>query len=495
MKRCNLIIVCFIMFVIPMPAGSTPLEWDSPVTLTYDATYNMDLMGGPDGLFHMLFSQDDINSFYYFRRDEGSSYTQLVQSFAETGTMRCSLDFWGNMPTAVYRYKIDQNMEFSIRTGSWISPDEIPGTMDCHAVASDVEPGGIIHVAWVFQDGEGNSILMHSVSDVPEWTHHTVFTIGEHVLARFIDMKLDSTQVAHFTWFDPTYEKIGYAVQAEGGGYDVEAAQDAESCRWIEIDFLSPDLPAIGYLEGFSPAEASLHYAFKLGGTFYSETILDTIGIYEADMAVNREDTITTTEWYFLVALDSGIHYMNAATGGWDLTKIDELYSISTNVNLSADWNSASESVGLAVSDFVEDEIYFLSAIPVTPTPGPTATPEPCTELGCTIEMPSANYNPGDTCYCRVLLCNPGSETYVDMPVFVILDVYGSYFFAPTFSDFDHYTVTLPAGSQTQDVLPEFSWPTGAGNASGIYFYAGMTDSEITELIGDYDAFMFGWSE
>ncbi|MBN1355666.1 hypothetical protein JXA40_05270 [bacterium] len=491
------------------PATAHPLDWDSPVVLHWDATYTMDLRGGPDGLFHMLFSQDDIHAFYYFRYD-GSAYSQLVQSFPETGTMLCSLDFWGNLPVVVYRYKIDRNMEFCIRTGTWTTPDEIPDTIGAHAVCTDIEPSGVIHIAWVYRSDVDDSLLMHSYSVPGGWDTFHVFTIGEHTLVNTISMKLDPEMVPHFAWFDRTAEVIGYAVQTGIGEYDADIVDSADSCRWIELDFINSDLPFIGYLKGSSASVATLHYALRFGGSFSGGMVLHAVGIYEADMAIAREDSITSSRTYFLVVLSGGAYYLYNEAGEWMMDRIDALYSISTNVNLSADWCSETDTVGMAVSEFSEDEIYFVTAHPVTPTPAPTdlptrtptagpgtptATPNSCDTLGCTIDMPSTEFHPGDPCHCRVILCNPGPKTYVDIPLFVILDVYGTLFFAPSFGDFDHYTFMFPAGVMTREILPEFAWPEGAGSASGINFYAGMTDREMTVLLGEYDVFTFGWSE
>ncbi len=127
-----------------------------------------------------------------------------------------------------------------------------------------------------------------------------------------------------------------------------------------------------------------------------------------------------------------------------------------------------------------------------TPTPVPTATPG-CTTLGAEIEMPLDFYTPGDTCYVTVFVCNPETTTYNDVPLFVILDVYGTYFFAPDFSSFDHYEIDLVPGTFEQIVLPEFAWPTGAGAAADIKWYAAMTDSGITELFGTLGTYTFGW--
>jgi hypothetical protein len=109
--------------------------------------------------------------------------------------------------------------------------------------------------------------------------------------------------------------------------------------------------------------------------------------------------------------------------------------------------------------------------------------------------MPTDDFGPGDDCFCDVILCNPDQETYDDIPLFVILDVYGLYFFAPSFSDFDYYVEVVNPGEKTISVLPVFPWPSGVGNATGILWYAAMTDPAITGLFGELGMFSFGWHE
>jgi hypothetical protein len=129
-----------------------------------------------------------------------------------------------------------------------------------------------------------------------------------------------------------------------------------------------------------------------------------------------------------------------------------------------------------------------------TPTYPPEPTPA-CDELGCTIEMPSDMYHPGDLFYTNVGVCNPDAVGYGEHPLFVVLDVYGMYYFAPSFTSFDYYEVDVDPGLQTITVVPEFTWPSGSGDAQGIFWYAAMTDPEMTELFGAMDAFEFGWTE
>jgi hypothetical protein len=131
-----------------------------------------------------------------------------------------------------------------------------------------------------------------------------------------------------------------------------------------------------------------------------------------------------------------------------------------------------------------------------TPTGNPTRTPTPqiCDELGVTLWMPSSDFGAGDPCSLEARVCNPQPYAYENIPLFVLLDVYGSYFFAPSFGNYDYYTLeTVDPGLQTVEVIPEFPWPAGVGTGSGILVYGAMTNAAQTQLFGSYDIFSFGW--
>lgn len=116
----------------------------------------------------------------------------------------------------------------------------------------------------------------------------------------------------------------------------------------------------------------------------------------------------------------------------------------------------------------------------------------------CVIEMPATVFKTGDTCWCRVHVDNYDWQPLTEYPLFVILDVFGELFFAPSFSDFDSYLALYPTflpGRTTIDVLPEFSWPPNTGTISGIQWYAGLTDPKMTTLHGEIGMFTFGWEE
>ena len=105
--------------------------------------------------------------------------------------------------------------------------------------------------------------------------------------------------------------------------------------------------------------------------------------------------------------------------------------------------------------------------------------------------MPSDLFHPGDHFECKVTVWNDESFTLNNHPLFVILDLWGSYYFAPGFSDFEFYSESFPPGEKEIIVVPEFVWPENIDPASGVYWYAALTDSTITSIYGFMDSFKF----
>ncbi|MBN1297803.1 hypothetical protein JXA80_13565, partial [bacterium] len=130
------------------------------------------------------------------------------------------------------------------------------------------------------------------------------------------------------------------------------------------------------------------------------------------------------------------------------------------------------------------------------PWPTPTVTPLPMT-IEVDISMPAAIFEPGMICGCTVLVTVDGAAPLTGHPLLVLLDVYGALFFAPSFTPvFDSYLAQYPAfpvGETMVTVIDSFEWPSGAGAASHIVWYAGITDPQITLLRSTIGFFEFGW--
>ncbi len=120
-------------------------------------------------------------------------------------------------------------------------------------------------------------------------------------------------------------------------------------------------------------------------------------------------------------------------------------------------------------------------------------TPE-CVDFGVILELSSGHFIPGDIFSCDVYTCVPDQTGYSDVPLFVILDVYGQFFFAPDFSGFGYIPAEPTFGRTAYNIVPAFQWPSGAGSGQATW-YAAMTDPEITMLLGNLDMVFFTWGE
>ncbi len=117
---------------------------------------------------------------------------------------------------------------------------------------------------------------------------------------------------------------------------------------------------------------------------------------------------------------------------------------------------------------------------------------------GVTLTMPAFEFAPGDVCYLFAGLGNV-SEAITDVPFFVLLDVFGTFYSAPEWKSIDEslswYEVDLPTGYLDMRIIPVFTWPEGTGTASGLMFYGAMTNAAMTDLMGGLGTVPFGWGE
>jgi aminopeptidase N len=122
---------------------------------------------------------------------------------------------------------------------------------------------------------------------------------------------------------------------------------------------------------------------------------------------------------------------------------------------------------------------------------------EPPVETGVDIWMPSHMFHPGDPCSCTAVVTNAGDSPVTGAVLFVILDVYGSYFFAPSFTNYDNYQdvyTDFQVGETDVAVIGNFTWPEVAGSADGLVWYGALTDSSVAHIIGKLGMWTFGYN-
>ncbi|MBN1355374.1 VCBS repeat-containing protein [bacterium] len=140
-----------------------------------------------------------------------------------------------------------------------------------------------------------------------------------------------------------------------------------------------------------------------------------------------------------------------------------------------------------------------------SPTPEPTVTatvtpsaepsPSPTSVTGVRLEMPSEYFSHGNTCWLTAFLGNGEGVPMDDVPLFVILDIYGMFWFWDDWTQaVDYKRVELPVQGATHTIIPDFIWPdTGDQTLSGIVFWSAITDETITSILGEIGKWTFGF--
>jgi photosystem II stability/assembly factor-like uncharacterized protein len=126
-----------------------------------------------------------------------------------------------------------------------------------------------------------------------------------------------------------------------------------------------------------------------------------------------------------------------------------------------------------------------LDLAPPTPTPIPQ---DPHVEL----HLNATFFHPDDHFLLELTTTNPGPAITVHR--YVILDVYGQYWFHPSWGqDPDHESPDLGPDSQTTQTILDFTWPQTTSAAEEIRFWAGLLDPATSRLLGPVDMVSFGY--
>ncbi len=124
----------------------------------------------------------------------------------------------------------------------------------------------------------------------------------------------------------------------------------------------------------------------------------------------------------------------------------------------------------------------------------------PVWRLGVRIDMP-VHAEASEEFFITGYLDNPG-ETMTDVPVFFLLDVYGEYWFWPSWIHYrpddpgsiDCMVMDVPTGTSAVEVMPAFPWPDNVeGNADGLYIYGAMLTPDASSILGEMAAVAFGY--
>ncbi len=131
------------------------------------------------------------------------------------------------------------------------------------------------------------------------------------------------------------------------------------------------------------------------------------------------------------------------------------------------------------------NDIYAMS-------PAATVLRRTSDTLELSILTPCEHIIEGDAFSINGRFYNPGSAIY-GARVFFILDVWGEFYFWPSWSHYmwstgagiDWSAMDIASGMSEFTVVPPFVWPSGAGTANGLLIHAAASDEQMTVLLTD----------
>jgi len=139
--------------------------------------------------------------------------------------------------------------------------------------------------------------------------------------------------------------------------------------------------------------------------------------------------------------------------------------------------------------------------IPPTPTtaPGePTNTPVQPTDTPTAgsiifdLVLNQTYFKPWDHFLFTAIIEN--TLPIFDTHEYILLDVYGYYWFWPSWNDTgDYKEKTIPFGFVDEEIILDFWWPAAVGAADNIRFWGALIDPVSMDIIGDYDMVEFSY--
>ncbi len=302
------------------------------------------------------------------------------------------------------------------------------------------------------------------------------------------------TSVTH-TDYTNTNDEPWIFVSSHGGGGTF--VWDSGSGTFIEKSNGLPGDPGDHYVDmvGADPQRYGVFWAVTNEGLYRTADFGENWAPSFESPAVPATSVIPRTRG---VTFDYGdTYYFSRNDGVWrsqtglrptDWTRIDTEFSPEELAHLTCFAAAGtSEKRGLFTgtwgmngSDFIPSLTY-----PISTTMKP---------LGMNLELSQAFYRPGDTLDLTATITNPGPETYQNVPIVILLDVYGAYFWYPSWTGpaLDLIVMDVPVGVFTFDVL-NFTWPDGIISSGAVDFYGAMIDSEAMDFLGNWDWERFGW--
>jgi hypothetical protein len=268
---------------------------------------------------------------------------------------------------------------------------------------------------------------------------------------------------------------------------------------------------ANGYPDPTSGFSGQNVYGYNLSGDYENDQPAYGISSGRIDCGNATDVTVHFKRWLGVERNMNDKASFEVSSDGVNFTKIWENPDIETT---DMDWESVSYDISHVADG--ESSVYLrwvmgstngsktfcgwnidditltrsISCMEPTPLPRATATPVPpgLPSTGIHLSMDDYTMKPGSE-FSLVMTLRNGLAQPVTVDVYVALEVYGNFWFWPTWISLDEGVsflpaVTLPSASEYSETILQFTWPDVSGPAHGLFFYGLLLDSMTRELVG-----------
>ncbi|MCD4654329.1 right-handed parallel beta-helix repeat-containing protein [bacterium] len=114
-----------------------------------------------------------------------------------------------------------------------------------------------------------------------------------------------------------------------------------------------------------------------------------------------------------------------------------------------------------------------------------------CIRFGSRFLGPETDPDSGDLVGLEIAVCNPGIISHIGLNLFIIMEESGEFWFWPSWSSSDWMTVDVAPGVTTWTIFAEEPWTEPAPYWFNNVFYGALTNSSITEIVGEIGLFPY----
>ena len=378
----------------------------------------------------------------------------------------------------------------------------------------ELDSEGYPHISYY---DKTNGDLKYAHMDISGWTLEVVDDGGD--VGEQTDLILDSGGFPHIAYRDTSNHLVKFAFK-DHNGWNIETVESEgdDGSYGVAIAFNQALNPCLSYGCSTYPDNGKLKYAWRNGTNWQIETVPDTKGFIESvSLQIDTND-------FPNIAIESDLGLLQYAIkdqNGWQIEIVDSRDGAGRSPSLVLDPGNVPHisygangvfelryayrlSGGWEWETVQEGYIIYDSCISLNPNQEPVISylSSECM-LFCAskidpyleFHLPDHYFSPGENFYCILEFHTTKGKTFRQVPLFVLFELGGNFYCAPSFTDFDYYTVDITTEVQKFTVLESFKWPENAGYASGVYWYAGITNQQQTELISNLAFWSMNWGE